>query len=164
MKKAKGSAGYFHNGLPFNRVGHGPRTLVIFQGLAFENKPTKGLMTQVLVSPYTFLEKDFTTYVVTRRPGLPEGCSMKDMADDYTTMIGEEFGEAVDVIGVSTGSSIAQHFAADHPDLVRKLIIHSSAYTLSDWAKNLQMRIASLARQRQWRAAYTTQLSPSSVQ
>jgi pimeloyl-ACP methyl ester carboxylesterase len=161
VKKSKASAGYFHNGLPYNRMGNGPRTLVIFQGSAFENKPATGLMAQVLVSPYKFLEKDFTIYVVTRKPGLPDGYSMQDMANDYATMIEEEFGKPVDVIGISTGGSIAQHFAADHPGLLRKLIIHSSAYTLSEWAKSLQLRVASLARQRQWRAAYDAQLSPT---
>jgi pimeloyl-ACP methyl ester carboxylesterase len=38
MDKSQRCAGYFHNGLPYNRLGHGPRILVISQGLAFENK------------------------------------------------------------------------------------------------------------------------------
>ena len=67
----------------------------------------------------------------------------------------------MDVLGVSTGGSIVQHFAADHPGLVRKLIIHSCAHTLSDQARDLQLRVASLARQRLWRAAYETQLNPT---
>lgn len=29
-------------GLPYNRLGQGPRPLVIFQGLMFENKPQSG--------------------------------------------------------------------------------------------------------------------------
>jgi pimeloyl-ACP methyl ester carboxylesterase len=161
VNKTKATNGYSCNGLPYNRLGYGPRTLVIFQGSAFENKSATGLMAQVLISPYKFLEKDFTIYVVTRKPGLPDGYSMQNMADDYAIMIQEEFGEPVDVLGVSTGGSIAQHFAADHPDLIRKLIIHSSAYTLSEWAKGLQMRVASLARQRRWRATYDAQLSPT---
>ena len=75
---------------------------------------------------------------------------MKDMADDYARMVREEYGGAVDVIGVSTGGSIAQHFAADHPDLVRKLVIHSSAHTLSEEAKALQIEVARLAQERKW--------------
>jgi pimeloyl-ACP methyl ester carboxylesterase len=76
------------------------------------------------------------------------------MADDYAAMIREEFGGPVDLIGVSTGGSIVQHFAADHPDLVRRLVIHSSAYVLSDEARGLQMRLAELARDRRWVEAY----------
>ncbi|HTP11867.1 MAG TPA: alpha/beta hydrolase [Anaerolineae bacterium] len=153
-------AGYFHNGIPYNRVGHGPRNLVIFQGLLFVNKPQPPLMATIFNSYYSSLEEDYTTYIALRKPGLPGGCSMRDMSDDYAAMIREEFGEPIDVIGVSTGGSIAQHFAADHPDLVRKLVIHSSAYVLSDSTKEIQMRVADLARQRQWSAAYATMFSP----
>jgi pimeloyl-ACP methyl ester carboxylesterase len=159
MRKA--SAGYFRNGLPYNRVGNGSRTLVIFQGLVFENKPLPASTAWLYGTYYRYLNTDYTTYIVLRRPGMPTGYSLEDMADDYATMIREEFGGPVDVIGVSTGGSIAQHFAADHPDLVRRLVIHSSAYTLSDSTKSLQMRVASLARQRRWREAYATMLSPT---
>ena len=154
MTESKATAGYFHSGLPYNRLGHGPRPLVVFQGLAFENKPQSALMVQM----YRFLEEEYTTYVVLRKPGLPHGYTMQNMADDYATMIQEEFGGPVDVIGVSTGGSIAQHFAADHPNLVRRLVIHSSAYVLSDEAKCLQMRVGHLAQQRRWVKAYAVML------
>ncbi len=149
MSKPK-TAGYFRSGLPYNRLGHGPRPLVVFQGLMFENKPQSGMTLRM----YKFLEDDYTVYSVLRKPGLPHGCTLANMADDYAAMIREEFGGPVDVIGVSTGGSIVQHFAADHPDLVRRLIIHSSAYVLSDEAKRLQLHIGQLAKQRQWTRAY----------
>jgi pimeloyl-ACP methyl ester carboxylesterase len=69
-------------------------------------------------------------------------------------MIRQEFGGQVDVIGLSTGGSIVQHFAADHPDLVRRLVIHSSAYTLSEESRQTQKRVGELARQRKWRPAF----------
>lgn len=81
------------------------------------------------------------------------------MADDYAAMIREAFGGPVDVIGVSTGGSIVQHFAADHPDLVRRLILHSSAHTLSEEARAMQMRLGQLARERRWRAAYAVSMA-----
>lgn len=158
MTKSQETAGYFRNGLPYNRLGHGPRILVIFQGLLFENKPLKGLSAWFMLSMYKFLKQEYTMYFVTRKPGLPDGYSMKNMADDYAMMIREEFAPPVDVIGPSTGGSIAQHFAADHPDLVRRLVLHSSAYTLGDAAKKAQMRIGHLARQRKWREASTVLL------
>jgi pimeloyl-ACP methyl ester carboxylesterase len=153
MGQPQAPAGYFNSGLPYNRFGHGPRPLVVFQGLTFENKPFSGLMARLFPNPYKFPE-EYTTYLVGRKPGLPEGYSMGDMGDDYAAMIREEFGAPVDVIGVSTGGSIVQHFAADHPDLVRRLVIHSSAYALGDEAKEVQMRVGQLARQRRWGAAY----------
>ena len=109
---------------------------------------------------FLFLNENYTSYIVTRKPGLPDGYTMSDMSDDYARMIEEEFGGPVDVIGVSTGGSIAQHFAADHSELTRKLIIHSSAYKLSESARSGAMRIGQLASQRQWRKAYEAFISP----
>jgi pimeloyl-ACP methyl ester carboxylesterase len=158
VTQAKGTAGYFRSGLPYNRFGSGSRNIVIFQGLVFENKPLTGLMLPIFTEPYKFLAEDYTIYIVTRKPGLPDGYTLKNISDDYATMIREEFGGPIDVLGVSTGGSIVQHFAADHPDLVRRLVIHSSAYTLTDTAKSVQLRVGHLARQRQWRAAYAALL------
>ena len=153
MTKTRVTTGTFQNGLPYNRLGHGPRTLVVFQGLQFANKPLTGLSARLMLSTYSFLREEYTTYVVSRKPGLPDGYTLQNMADDYAMMIREEFGRPVDVIGTSTGGSIAQHFAADHPDLVRRLVLHASAYTLGDAAKEVQLRVGRLARQRKWREA-----------
>ena len=54
------SAGYFSSGQPFNRFGHGPRNLVILQGLLFENKPLPGLMGHMFPGMYRFLEDVLT--------------------------------------------------------------------------------------------------------
>jgi pimeloyl-ACP methyl ester carboxylesterase len=159
VAESKATAGYFRSGLPYNRSGQGPRPLVVFQGLLFENKPQPGLMVR-FIRFYKFLEEEYTVFEVLRRPGMPRGYTMKDMADDYARMIREEFGGPVDVIGVSTGVSIAQYFAADHPDVFRRLVIHSSAYALSDEAKRLQMRVRHLAQQRRWVKASAVMLGP----
>lgn len=100
MRESKATAGYFRGGIPYNRSGRGPRPLVVFQGLLFENKPQPGPMARL----YKFLEEEYTIYVVLRKPGLPRDYTMKDMADDYAAMVREEFGGPVDVIGVSTGA------------------------------------------------------------
>jgi pimeloyl-ACP methyl ester carboxylesterase len=154
-QKPEPTAGYFRSGLPYHRSGRGPRTLVIFEGLGFENKPMPSRMATRF---YGFLEEDYTIYRVARKPGLPSGYSMQNMSDDYAAMIREEFGSPVDVIGVSTGGSIAQHFAADHPDLVRRLVLHSTAHTLGESGREVQWRIGELVRQGHRREAYSTML------
>lgn len=150
MTPSKATTGYFRSGLPYVRSGNGANVLIVFQGLVFENKPSPGPMARA----YSFLEEDYTIYLVGRKPGLPPGYSLQDMADDYAAMIREEFGAPVDVIGESTGGSIAHYFAADHPDLLRRLVLHSTAYTLGSAGKAVQLRLRNLARQRRWRAAY----------
>jgi pimeloyl-ACP methyl ester carboxylesterase len=141
--------------MPYNRLGHGPRPLIVFQGLLLENKPQPRLA----FGMYQFLEDDYTVYSVLRKRGMPRGYTLKDMADDYAAMIREEFGGQLDVIGISTGGSIVQHFAADHPDRVRRLVIHSSAYVLSDTAKQLQLTLGQLAQRRQWRKVWALLMS-----
>lgn len=157
MDKSEETTGYLC-GLPYNRTGHGPRILVVFLGLSFENKPLAGIAARSMLGMYKFLDQDYTTYVVSRKPGLPAGYSMRDMADDYATLIAQELGGPVDVLGTSTGGSIVQHFAADHPDLVRRLVIHSAAYTLSPVAKEAQLRTGHLASQGKWREAWAVLL------
>jgi pimeloyl-ACP methyl ester carboxylesterase len=154
MPSSQPAAGTFRSGLPYNRLGRGPRPLVVVQGLTFENKPQPGLATWM----YRFLGQDYTMFSVLRRPGLPAGYTLADMAADYAAMIREEFGGPVDVIGISTGGSIVQPLAADHPDVVRRLVIHSSAHRLSDPARAAQLEVARLAGQRRWREAWATLL------
>ncbi len=120
----------------------------MFQGLTPENKADK--MTAMM---YRFLGNQYTVYAVNRRPGLPPGYTLGDMADDYARVVREAFGGPVDAIGVSTGGSVAVHFAADHPELVRRLVIHSAAHTLNDDAKRFQLEYARLGGSGQWRAA-----------
>ena len=147
------STGISRNGVPYNRLGRGPRTLVVFQGLVFNNEPPSGLSARMMLGNYAFLQEEYTVYLATRKTGLPESYSIKDMADDYAVMIQEEFDGPVDVLGISTGGAIAQHFAAGHADLVRRLVINASAYTLNDAAKEVQMRVGRLAAQGKWREA-----------
>ena len=128
MQWSTASAGYTRNGLPYNRLGHGPRPLLVFQGLTFENKPQGGLA----VWSWRFLGNDYTVYVVLCKPGLPRDYTLREMAADYAAAVRDEFGAPVDVVGVSTGGSIVQEFAADYPDLVGRLVIYSAAYMLSE--------------------------------
>ncbi len=118
----------------------------VFDGFNFEHKPPVASTWM-----YRFLTKEYTVWLVSRRRALPKGYSFDEMARDYGEMIRREFGSSVDIIGISTGGGIALHFAAAYPELVGRLVIHSSAHTLGDQAKVVQMEIARLAAKRHWR-------------
>jgi pimeloyl-ACP methyl ester carboxylesterase len=137
MTPSQPAAGIFRSGMPYNRLGRGPRPLVVVQGLTFENKPQPGLATRM----YHFLGDDYTVFSVLRKPGLPRGYTLADMVADYAVTIREEFGGPVDVIGTSTGGSIIQPLAAGRPDAVRRMVIHSAAHRLSGPAKAAQLEV-----------------------
>jgi pimeloyl-ACP methyl ester carboxylesterase len=77
-----------------------------------------------------------------RRPGLPRGMTMAQLAAEHADALRAGFAGPVDVIGTSTGGSIAQQLAADHPDVVRRLVLVSTACRLGPDARELQMRVA----------------------
>ena len=55
---------------------------------------------------------------------------MVEVANDYAAML-REWGDApIDVLGVSTGGSVALQLALDHPDLVRHLVLLASGCRL----------------------------------
>jgi pimeloyl-ACP methyl ester carboxylesterase len=153
------ASGYLRGGLPYDRFGAGPRQVVVFPGLLFENKPVSSVSARAMLGPFRFLERDFTVSVVNRRPQLPQGATIADMAADYAAMISTEFGGPADLIGVSTGGSIAQQLAIDHPELVRRLVLYSAAHCLGDVGRRFQQRQAELASKGRWGTAVAESLA-----
>jgi pimeloyl-ACP methyl ester carboxylesterase len=123
--------------LPHARIPGGPRTLVIFEGLALENKAPTGRGLWLLRWAHKRYTHDFTIYQVGRRPGLPGGYTTRDMADDYARWVAGRFDGPADVIGFSTGGEVAQYFAADHAALVRRLVLSDTGCRLGEEAKAL---------------------------
>ncbi|MFP3880529.1 MAG: alpha/beta fold hydrolase [Dehalococcoidia bacterium] len=154
MARRRAITGYSHNGLPYACIGNGKRNLVVFEGLDFRHKPPSGILLRMSTGYLKGLENNYKIYIVSRRPGLPPRYSLSDMSDDYAVMIKNELGGAADIIGVSTGGAIAQHFAIDYPDLVRCLVLAMTGFRLTEEAKELQMRVAELARKGKRRAAF----------
>ena len=95
MAKLEVTAGYSRNGLPYVRVGSNPRKLVIFEGLNANHKPPSGLALKMTIGTVIRFANDFTVYYIGRKPGLPIGYSMRDMCEDYATMITNELGTPV---------------------------------------------------------------------
>jgi pimeloyl-ACP methyl ester carboxylesterase len=83
---------------------------------------------------------------VNRREGLPRGMSMADLAEEHADAIRSSSGGPVDVAGISTGGSIAQQLAADHPDVVGRLVLLSTACRLGPQGRDLQRRVAARIR------------------
>src|SRR3954471_12878870 len=69
------------------------------------------------------LEGHRPLYPPTRRPGLPRGVTIAALAAEHADALRASLNTPVDLVGTSTGGSIAQQLAADHPDVVRRLVL-----------------------------------------
>ncbi len=96
---------------------------------------------------------------VNRRDGLPRGMSMADLAEEHAAAIRSLGGGPVDVAGISTGGSIAQQLAADHPDVVDRLVPLSTACRLGQQGRELQRRVAARIRRGAHRQAIAVMMA-----
>ena len=147
--------GSLHGGLPYLAVGQGP-PLVVFSGLTAEHTNPTGLDRRFQLQSLKPLARHFTVYAVNRKPGLAAGSTIKDLAGHYAEAIAHEFQGPVSVQGISTGGSIAQQFAIDHPQLVRRLVLAATACRLSAQGREAQRRFAELIKDGRPRRAYAT--------
>jgi pimeloyl-ACP methyl ester carboxylesterase len=145
--------GSLHGGLPYLAVGQGP-PLVVFSGLSAEHANPTGLARRFQLQTLKPMARHFTVYAVNRKPGLPAGSTIGDLAGHYAQAIAREFPGPVCIQGISTGGSIAQQFAIDHPQLVHRLVLTATACRLSPHGREVQRRFAALTRAGRPRRAY----------
>ncbi|KUL25606.1 hypothetical protein ADL15_40390 [Actinoplanes awajinensis subsp. mycoplanecinus] len=126
----------------------------MFPGLEPGNADPAGSSRRRTLRLFRALTDHLTVYVINRGPGLAPGASVRDLADHYAQAIRREFTAPVHLIGISTGGSIAQVFAADHPGLLDRLILLGSACRLSPYGRQVQRRLAALTRADRPRAAW----------
>ena len=139
------SVGFLHGNLPYVRIGHGA-PLVSVPGLTSQHEPPTGLERRFALSHARPLARHFTVYVVNRRRGLEPGASMSDIAGHLSMAIERDIAQPVFLEGTSTGGSVALQLAVDRPDLVRRLVLVSAAYRLSQRGRALQAEMARLIR------------------
>lgn len=134
--------GNFEDRLPYARIGSKPNALINIEALSFKHEPPSGFMIKRFVkSAEPFLE-EHTVYLIGRKPNMPENYTFTDISSDYAKMIRREFQGPVNVMGASTGGQIAHFLAADHPDVIQKLIIISAAYRVSVKGAEIEKRAA----------------------
>jgi len=147
--------GFSENGLPYARVGNNSEILFNIEALSFTNEPPSGFMLKQFMRSAKEFSERFTVYLVGRKPNLPKNYSFDEMADDYAEMIRKEFKTPVTVIGASTGGQIAQYLAVSHPDIVKRLIIVSASYKVSEEGAEIEKRAAEYFKQEKYGKALT---------
>ena len=147
--------GTLHGGLPYLALGEGP-PLVVFSGLTTAHANPTGLGRWLALRTLKPMARYFTVYALNRKPGLPADATIGDLARHYAVAIEREFPGPVCIQGISTGGSIAQQFAVDHPHLVRRLVLVATACRLSAHGRAVQRRSAELIAEGRLRRAAAT--------
>ncbi|MFE7800725.1 alpha/beta fold hydrolase [Nocardia sp. NPDC057440] len=133
--------GTLEHKLPYLALGSG-RPLVFLRWFTPDHANPRGWMRDSEIATLAPLARHYRVYAVNRAPDMPEGTTMADIAAQHAAALRAEFGGPVDVLGVSSGGSLALQLAADHPAAVRRLVIASSGYRLEDHARESQLRYA----------------------
>ncbi|MBR2521837.1 MAG: alpha/beta hydrolase [Coriobacteriales bacterium] len=112
--------------MQFVAFGKGSKKLVVLPGLSDGLATVKG-KARILSVPYKNFLKEYTVYMFSRKDDMPDGYSIRDMADDQAAAMRSLGLEKACVLGVSQGGMIAQCMAIDHPELVEKLVLAVTA-------------------------------------
>lgn len=147
-------AGFSSNGIPFARISEAGPTLVVFTGSELEHKPPSWTAQQGFLVGLKRLTQHYTIYLMSRRPNMPKGYTAQDMSNDFAEMIRRDIGTPVHIMGMSSGGSSAMHFAADHADLVDRLVLAMTGYQLNENGKRVATIWRDLALAEDWPALY----------
>ena len=130
--------GVLAHGLPYLAFGSGPPLLVL-RGFMTTHANPVGLQRRFEIRLLAPLARHFRVYAISRAPGLAPDVSMADIARDHAEAFLATFGSPVDLLGMSSGGSIALQVAADHSVVVRRLVLVSAGHRLGTAAKEAQL-------------------------
>ena len=108
--------------MDYIRFGTGRQCLIMLPGLGDGLRSTRGAALP-MAAMYRSFAKDFTVYAFSRKTHLPEGYTTRDMARDVKAAMDLLGIKKAHLFGVSMGGMIAQHFAADYPEAVDRLVL-----------------------------------------
>jgi pimeloyl-ACP methyl ester carboxylesterase len=147
-------SGYSTTGLPYARLSDQGPTVVFLTGSELEHKPPSRLTVQGFLAGLKRLTRQYTVYLLSRKPGLPRGYTAQQMSDDFAEMIRAEIGTPVHLIGMSSGGSSAMHLAVDHAGLVDRLVLAMAAYRLNENGVRVATIWRDLSLAEDWPALY----------
>jgi len=143
-------------------MGAGP-PLVLLPGLAPENGRPSGLARNGELQTMATYARSHTVYWIGRPTALKRGMTFAELTAATADAVRAEFDAPVPVLGISTGGSLALQLAAEHPELVDRLVVLSSGSRLDGHASITQremIRIAARGNPRLVMAAFARDVIP----
>lgn len=142
----------------FLALGEG-RPLLMLPGLSPDHRRPAGMALRMELQQAKAYAATRRVWWVQRPQGIEHGTTMAGIAAACATAARQLFDEPVDVVGFSTGGSVGLQLAADHPDVVRRLALVSSAARLGPEGRATQAQVAALVRQGRRRQASAALMS-----
>lgn len=138
----------------FVSFGTGIKKLVVLPGLSDGLTTVKG-KAWFLHLPYRKYLKDYTVYMFSRKNRMPDGYTIREMAEDQTRAMKKLDIFRACILGVSQGGMIAQYIAINHPEMVDRLILAVSAPYANDVVTKAVKRWIKIAKRGDHRALMT---------
>lgn len=111
------------------KFGSGEKTFVILPGLSVQSVMDAA---EIIADAYKILAEEFTVYVFDRRSEIPETYTVYDMAEDTVAAFRALNLKDAYVFGASQGGMLSMVLALRYPELVKKLMLGSSAARITD--------------------------------
>ncbi|MBN8941950.1 MAG: alpha/beta hydrolase [Rhizobiales bacterium] len=125
------ATGLFLGRIPYVRLGSGPRRIVVVNGgQGFVRRFSAGSAARDIRQIMPLLPPDSTVVVLGYDADPPAGYDMARIVGDVATIMRTEIGPST-VMGISFGGFVAARLAAEHPDLVDRLILLITAHRFS---------------------------------
>lgn len=133
------------------QFGNGKKTFVIIAGMSMTGISGMG---QVVADMYRAFTDEYTVYLFERLSCLPDGYTIRNMADDVAAAMNLLCISDADIMGASQGGMIALYLAIDHPELVHSMVLASSCCRQNNVGKLTFKLWSELADRRDGRAIY----------
>ncbi len=115
--------------MDYMQFGNGDKTMVILPGLGVQSVMGSA---DAIAQAYKQFADEYTVYLFERRNDIPETYSVEEMAKDTAAALRALGLEDIYLCGASMGGMISMDIAIEDPDLVKKVVIGSSAACVTD--------------------------------
>ncbi|MBQ7265617.1 MAG: alpha/beta hydrolase [Firmicutes bacterium] len=129
--------------MEYFKFGKGKKNLAIIPGVSVQSVMP---YSQAIASRFDCLSQDFTVYVFDRRKDMPVGYTVEDAAKEIAEAFDKLGLKDVNIYGASQGGNIALSIAADHPELVNKLVLASTTLRSNDENYNILNKWVDIAK------------------
>ena len=114
------------------RFGNGSRTMVILPGLSVQSVMSSA---DLIADAYKIFAEEYTVYVFDRRNEVGEGYTLREMARDTAEAFKVLGLQDICLFGASQGGMMALAIAIEHPELISKMVLGSTAARVNEQMK-----------------------------